>query len=131
MFNSPEKPSEATQNGVAGRGLRRLQFELALDLSLPGGRPMAETIAGAAETAGVDLLFVLPAANGQAVTGVVRISEEGNDTFLQVRPSDGGFAVLDETEMDANLLRLARASVDVFQRMSADKAIREPLAGIG
>jgi hypothetical protein len=131
MLNSPEKPSEASQNGVTGRGLRRLQFELALDLSLPGGRPMAETLASAAETAGVDLLFVLPAASGHAMTGVVRVSEEGSDSFLQVRPADGGFAVLDEAEMEGNLLRLARASVDVFQRMSADKAIREPLAGIG
>jgi hypothetical protein len=85
-------------------------------------------LASAAETAGVDLLFVLPAASAHEMTGVVRVSDEGNDSFLQVKTADGGFAVLDEAEMEGTVLRLARASVEVFQRMSADKAIREPLA---
>jgi hypothetical protein len=137
MMNPTEKPAAAPQNGVAsqngvtGRGLRRLQFELALDLSLPGGRPVQETLASAAETAGVDLLFVLPAANGHAMTGVVRVSEEGTDSFLQVKPADGGFVVADEAEMDKAVLGLARTSLDVLQRMSADSAIREPLAAAG
>lgn len=128
MINSSEKLSPASQNGVTARGLRRLQFELALDLSLPGGRPVEETLASAAETAGVDLLFVLPAANGHEMTGVVRVSEEGNNSFLQVKTAAEGFAVLDEAEMDKAVLGLARTSLDVLQRMSADKAIREPLA---
>ena len=52
---------------------------------------------------------------------------EGSDCFLQVKTADNGFAVLDEAEMDQALLRLARASVDVFQRLSADSVIREQL----
>ena len=115
-------------NNIANRGLRRLQFELALDLSIPGGRPVREVLARAAETACVDLLLVLPMPNGQGVTAVVRLTEEGSDVFLQVKTVDGGFAVIDEAEMDRALLGLARASVDVLQRMSADRAIREPLA---
>jgi hypothetical protein len=125
MMDPQEKPAAANGNG--SRGLRRLQFELALDLSLPAGRPIQETLAQAAQTAGVDLLFVLPAPNGQGVTGVVRISEEGRDTFLQVRPADGGFSVADEETMDQTLLRLARASLDIFQRMSADRVLRAQL----
>ena len=114
--------------GAVNRGLRRLQFELALDLSIPGGRPIRDVVARAADTAGADLLLVLPIPSGLGVTAVVRLAEEGKDTFLQVKTVDGGFAVIDEEDVDQTLLDLARASVEVLQRISADRAIREPLA---
>jgi hypothetical protein len=128
MMEPKENLVRAAANGGNGPGMQRLQFELALDLSVPGVRPVKETLAHAAETAGVDLLFVLPTANGKGTTAVVRMVEEGSDAFLQVRTADDGFAVSDEKQMDKALLQLARTSLDVLRRMSADSAIREPLA---
>ena len=128
MMSPYQKSTSATGNGTASRGMQRLQFELALDLSIPGDRSVLETLTHAAETAGADLVFVLPTSNGRGTTAVIRLTDEGSDSFLQVRTADGGFAVSDEAQMDRTLLQLARASVDVLQRMSSDSAIREPLA---
>jgi hypothetical protein len=114
-----------------GRGLQRLHFELALEMSAVDERPPKETLAHAAQSAGADLLFVLPAPRGNGVTAVIRLVDEGTDYFLQVGSVDSGFAVSDEAAMDQTLLGLARASVDVLQRMSADRSIREPLAAAG
>ncbi len=127
MMDSHEKPAREAATGVSGRGLQRLQFELALHLSVVG-RPVAEALARAAETAGADLVFVLPAPNGEGMMGVVRLNDEGSDFFLQVGTEKAGFPVSEEAEMDKTLLGLARASVDVLQRMSADRNIRGPLA---
>ena len=123
MRSRPLRPANRV-----GRGLQRLQFELALDLSIPGGRPVQETLARAAETAGADLLFVLPVPRGEGMMAVVRLAEEGGDCFLQVRTADGGFAITEETDIDKTLLGLARASLEVLQRMLADRGIREQLA---
>jgi hypothetical protein len=127
MMNSAENPDGA---GIQadGRGLQRLQFELALDMSATDGRPPKETLAHAAQSAGADLLFVLPAPRGKGMTAVIRLVDEGVDHFLQVGSGESGFAIFDEADMDRTLLGLARASVDVFQRMSADRSIREFLA---
>jgi hypothetical protein len=111
-----------------GRSLQRLQFELALDMSASDARPPHETLAHAAQAAGADLLFVLPAPRGNGMTAVIRLVDDGVDHFLQVGTADAGFAVSDEAAMDQTLLGLARASVDVLQRMSADRSIREFLA---
>ena len=62
------------------------------------------------------------------MTAVIRLVDDGVDHFLQVGTADAGFAVSDEAAMDQTLLGLARASVDVLQRMSADRSIREFLA---
>jgi hypothetical protein len=110
------------------RSLQRLQFELALDMSASDARPPKETLAHAAQSAGADLLFVLPAPRGNGMTAVIRLVDDGVDHFLQVGTADAGFAVSDEAAMDQTLLGLARASVDVLQRMSADRSIREFLA---
>jgi hypothetical protein len=125
MSEPQETPARETS---PSRSLKRLQFELALDLSVPTGRPMHETLAQAAEIAGVDLLFVLPSPTGQGMTGMVRITDDdGEEAFLQVRMADGGFVFADEDTMDQLMLRLARASIEVLQRVSADRAIREQL----
>jgi len=124
MINPPGKPAFAAENEPVPRSLQRLQFELALDLSIPAG-PIEQTVSQAAETAGVELLFALPGVNGKGATVVVRLSDDGRDSFLQVRGADGGFIVFDEHEMDQILLRLARAQVDVLRRLATDMAARE------
>jgi len=111
-----------------GRKLRRLQFELALELGDTGELPLAETLRQAAEDAGGDLLFVLPAPDGDGMAAVVRLDDDGKDCFLGVRTAEVGFAVSDETEIDATLLGFARASVDVLERLKADRTVLEPLA---
>ena len=120
--------SNSATVSVDGRSLQRLQFELALDMSATDGRPPKETLAHAAQSAGADLLFVLPAPRGKGMTAVIRLVDEGVDHFLQVGSGESGFAIFDETDMDRTLLGLARASVDVLQRMSSDRSIREYLA---
>jgi hypothetical protein len=127
MMNSAENP-DGRGIRADGRGLQRLQFELALDMSSTDGRPPKETLAHAAQSAGADLLFVLPARRGKGVTAVIRLVDEGVDHFLEVGSVESGFAISDEAAMDQTLLGLARASVDVLQRMSADRSIREFLA---
>jgi hypothetical protein len=124
MSDPPDTPAFAAENESVPRSLQRLQFELALDLSIPAG-PIEQTVSQAAETAGVELLFALPGLSGKGATVVVRLSDDGRDSFLQVRSADGGFIVLDEDEMDQILLRLARASVDVLRRLAADMADRK------
>jgi hypothetical protein len=126
-MNPSEKPNGPVVLSDA-RGLQRLHFELALEMSAVDERPPRETLAHAAQSAGADLLFVLPAPRGDGLTAVIRLVDEGVDHFLQVGSAESGFAVSDEAAMDQTLLGLARASVDVLQRMSADRSIREPLA---
>jgi hypothetical protein len=117
----------AAEDLADGLTMRRLQFELALDMGV-GHRPLVDSLKEAAATAGADLLFVLPAPSGAGITAVVRLKEDGKNSFLQITSSGDGFAIREEAGMDAALLGLARASVDVFERMSADAAIRTPLA---
>jgi hypothetical protein len=124
MKNLKQNPVFAADDQPVARSLQRLQFELALDLSIPAG-PVEQIVSQAAESAGVELLLALPAVQGKAATAVVRLSEEGRDSFLQVRTADGGFIVCDEEEMDQLLLRLARAQVDVLRRLAADMAEKE------
>lgn len=124
MTNPSPKPAFAAENEPVARSLQRLQFELALDLSIPAG-PVEQIVSQAAESAGVELLLALPAVQGKAATAVVRLSEDGRDSFLQVRTADGGFVVCDEAEMDQLLLRLARAQVDVLRRLAKDMAARK------
>lgn len=120
-------PVEFAEDDISGRSLKRLQFELALDLSFVGERSVAETLKRAADTTGAEILFVLPAVNGAEMKAVVRFNDAGNDYFLQVASVDAGFRVADEGEMDQALLGFARASTDVLRRMSSDSSIREPL----
>ncbi len=111
------------------RKLRRLQFELALELGDTGEKPLAETLRQAAVTVGGDLLFVLPAPNGDGMAAVVRLPDDGRpDCLVGVRTAEVGFAVSDETEIDASLLGFARASIDVLERLKADRNTFEPLA---
>jgi hypothetical protein len=124
MFNLRAKAAPPAN----GRSLKRLEFEMALELADTGDRPHPELIRQAAATAGADLLFVLPAPDGSGVTSVVRLAENGGDRLLQIRTADDGFAICEEAEMDAETLSFARASIDVLERLKADGQILEPLA---
>ncbi len=122
-------------NGVAtplpradGTELARMQIERALVIAGSEEHPLASTVAQAAESAGADLLLMLPALDGDGVTAVVRVSDATGERFLQVQIGAAGVTVREADQIEANLLSLARASVEVFQRIGADEAIRAPLA---
>lgn len=127
MLNVLKKPAAETPNG-SGRGMQLLQFELALDLAGLGEKRLAETLSHAAETVGADLVFMLPAADGNGERGIVRLNDDANSSFIQVEAQDTGFAILDETQIAEPVLALARATVDVFGRIQADAALRETMA---
>ena len=109
------------------RKLKRLQFELALELGDTGEKPLAETLREAARAADAELVFLLPDPEGLGMTALVRLNEDGEDSFVQVRTAEIGFAVAEEEEINPALLGFARASVDVLQRLNADEAFRQPL----
>jgi hypothetical protein len=114
----------AERNGaVEGRGLKRLEFEMALKIGDTIGLGPAERLRKAAMTVGGDLLFVLPAKDAVGTTGAVRLVENGRGRFILARISEGGFAILEEGDIDADLLGFARASLDVLERLRADRQV--------
>ena len=124
--------SRSTPNGGAveddGRRLKRLEFEMALEMGEAGGQPFAEALQRAADIAGAEILFVLPAAEGTGATGLLRLTEDGRSRFVQVRSGDAELVILEEEAIDADLLGFARASVDVLERLRADRRVIAPLA---
>jgi hypothetical protein len=124
MMSAELKPS-APRPG-SSRSLKRLEFEMALDIGGGAGTP-SDAIRQAAETAGGDLLVVLPAPDGNGVTGIVRLSDGGDTLYVEARGDGSGFTVRDETQIAAPLLSLARASFDVLQRLNADTRVVAPL----
>lgn len=127
MADAPTKRDAAKPQADAA-DLPRMQLELALELADSGDSPLADKIAQAAENAGADLLFMLPTPDGNGMSAVVRVDDEGDDRFLQIRTAEAGMVVCEDEEMDPYLLRLARASVDVLRRIGDDDTIRAPLA---
>ena len=118
------RPPEAD----AGK-LQRMQFELALELGDTGEVAAGDLLRQAAEAVGGDIVFLLPGPDGKGMSAVVRMpGVDGKDSFLQVRKADTGFSVSDEAEIDPGLLGFARASVDVLERLRADRKILDPLA---
>jgi hypothetical protein len=116
-------------NSVADdlRRLRRVEFEMVLETGDAGGKPFAESLQKAAAVAGGEVLFVLPAAGGVGATGLLRLVEEGASCFVQVRAAEIGFIISEEAEIDADLLGFARASIDVLERLRADRRVIAPL----
>lgn len=118
----------AGRNGAANEdgGLKRLEFEMALKIGDTIGLGPAERLRKAAMTVGGDLLFVLPAKDAVGTTGAVRLVENGSSRFILARISEGGFAILEESDIDADLLGFARASLDVLERLRADRQVQDP-----
>jgi hypothetical protein len=109
------------------RRLKRVEFEMVLETGDAGGKPFAESLQKAAAVAGGEVLFTLPAAGGIGATGLLRLVEGGASRFVQVRAAETGFIISEEAEIDADLLGFARASVDVLERLRADRRVIAPL----
>ncbi len=106
-----------------GHSLARLEFEMALEIGDNGEQDVAETVRNAAHSAGGDFVFMLPAPGGKGFTAMVRLVEDGSSHLLQVRTMERGFAIAGEGEIAAEYLGFARASIEVLERLRADRAV--------
>jgi hypothetical protein len=113
---------------VPSRHVRRLELQLALDAASAGRRLTAQALREAAESAGADLVFSLPGQKGEGVAAVLRLRQDGEQVLVQVVSTEIGYILSEGAEMDPALLALARSSVEVLERMSADKGVRSRLA---
>jgi hypothetical protein len=128
MTQAATKPALPSLPRADGTDLPRMQLELALELADAGECSLAEKVAQAANAAGADLLFTLPAPNGMGMSALLRLNDDGDNRFLEIRTAETGLSISEGEEIDGNLLSLARASVEVLQRIGADPMIRAPLA---
>lgn len=110
-----------------GARLKRLEFEMALELGDASGRPFAESLQKAADAAGGEVLFMLPTADGAGATGILRLMDNGSSRFVQVRTGEAGPVISEEADIDVALLGFARASIDVLERLRADRSVVAPL----
>jgi hypothetical protein len=127
MAFSSAQPVPSNLPKAKSTDLARLQLERALRLADAGESPLADKIAEAANAAGADLLFLLPAPDGEGMSAIVRFGGAGADHFLQIRTGEAGMTISKDEEIDPDLLRLARTSLDVLQRISTDPEVRAPL----
>jgi hypothetical protein len=65
-------------------------------------------------------------AGGKGTTAVVRFKEDGEDRLLQIRATDAGFDFTEEAKIDPVIRGFARASIDVLERLKADRKNRNP-----
>ena len=125
----------ANNNGVV---LPRMELEMALEIARPGEKNWTKIVRDAAETAGGDLLFVLPYAetpdtkDGGSPTNpvehaMVRLVEDGESRLLLVHAGAAGLHLVEEDAIEAGLVRFARASIDVLERLGSDKRVVAPL----
>ena len=127
----------ANNNGVV---LPRMEFEMALEIVRPNEENWTGVVRDAAEIAGGDLLFVLPYAeatdgkNGDSSAdtnpvehAMVRLVEDGESRLLLVRAGAAGFHLVEEDAIEGGLVRFARASIDVLERLGSDKRVVAPL----
>ncbi len=122
----------ANENGVV---LPRMEFEMALEIAGPDEKNWTAIVRDAAEGAGGDLLFVLPHGEDGGSSGdaspvehaMVRLLEDGESRLLLVRAGAAGFHLVEEDAIDAGLVRFARASIDVLERLGSDNRIVAPL----
>lgn len=120
--------------------LPRLEFEMALEIGGPNEQDWTGIVRDAAEAAGGDLLFVLPygqvrhakgsarsADAGPVEHAMVRLIEDGESRLLLVRAGAAGFHLVEEEAIEPGLVRFARASIDVLERLGADNRVVVPL----
>ncbi len=58
---------------------------------------------------------------------MIRLLEDGESRLLLVRASKAGFHLVEETTIEPGLARFAYASIEVLERLGADKRIVAPL----
>src|SRR3989337_1241289 len=127
MVNSRTKKTDGSTAVDDGGRLKRLTFGMALELGEAGGRPFAESLQKAADAAGGEILFMLPTADGVGATGLLRLVDNGDSRLVQVRTGKAGLVISEEPDIDADLLGFARASIDVLERLRADRSVIAPL----
>jgi len=129
MAKAQGKKADLAAANLAAEGgarkLMRLHFELALEVGIAGKRPLRETLRNAVDAAGCDVVVELPTGDARGLVLIIRQREDGRDGFLQVRAAETGFDIADEDEIDPDLLSLARASIDVLERLKADGNVPE------
>jgi hypothetical protein len=107
-----------------------LEFEMALELCGGEDRSWTEAVKAAADAAGGDLVFILPAADARGEVrehAMVRLREGGGESLLFVRRAEDGLSVLSEADIDGEVADFARASIAVLERIRTDERIVEPL----
>jgi hypothetical protein len=122
----------ANNNGVV---LPRMEFEMALEIAGPDEKNWTAIVLDAAETAGGDLLFVLPYVENNGASAdaapvdhaMVRLVEDGKSCLLLVRAGAAGFHLVEEDAIEDELVRFAHASIDVLERLGADNRVVAPL----
>jgi hypothetical protein len=70
---------------------------------------------------------MLPTADGVGATGLLRLVDNGASRLVQVRTGKAGLVISEEPDIDADLLGFARASIDVLERLRADRSVLAPL----
>ena len=113
---------------LEGPIMARVEFEMALEVSEDGAeRPWTERVRRAAETAGGDLICVLPIPGAESSPrehALVRLPHGGEHRLVAVRETPAGLAVRDEDDIDGQILDFARASVEVLELLRADTGFR-------
>ena len=134
---SADAGKAANNNGVV---LPRMEFEMALEFGGPHQENWTGIVRDAAEVAGGDLLFVLPYAEAPCAKdsgsspdvtridhAMVRLVEDGENRLILVRAGAAGFHLVEEDAIDSGLVRFARASIDVLERLGSDNRVVAPL----
>ena len=106
-----------------------LEFEMALELCGGEDRSWTEAVQAAADAAGGDLVFILPATDSDGEVrehAMVRLGE-GDGSLLFVKRAEDGLSVLSEADIDGEVADFGRASIAVLERIRTDERIEEPL----
>ena len=117
----------SAESGRAAARAARKQIEKALKSS-DASQSHPERLHEAAAAAGADIVLMLPGADGDGITAVLRAKHSGGDSFLEVTSKGATFKVAEEPTIGEDILGFARASVEVLEYLQADKAIVAPLA---
>ena len=107
-----------------------LEFEMALELCGGEDRSWTEAVKAAADAAGGDLVFILPATDSDGEVrehAMVRLGEGDGGSLFFVRRAEHRLSVLSEADIDGEVADFGRASIAVLERIRTDERIVEPL----
>ncbi len=72
-------------------------------------------------------MIFLPSPADAIDHAMVRLVEDRESRLFLVRAGEAGFHMVEEDAIEAGLVRFARASIDVLERLGSDKRIVAPL----